>query len=85
MRNRFIRNFFRKDTTLRALKVAVVVGPVLIAINQLDLILQRQFTFTMLLKSVLTFIVPYCVSAYSSAKVYSATEAGESSNRKHSV
>ena len=66
----FARNFFRRETSVRAFKVAIVVGPVLIAINQLDLILNRDFSYTLLLKSFLTFLVPYCVSAYSSARAY---------------
>lgn len=74
MNRSFIRNFFRRETSARALKVAIVVGPILIAINHLDLILNFEFTPTLFLKSLLTFLVPYCVSAYSSARAYTEEE-----------
>ncbi|GIW48281.1 MAG: hypothetical protein KatS3mg078_2158 [Deltaproteobacteria bacterium] len=64
----FIRNFFRKDVTVRAIKVAFFVAPILILINHFDTIVSLRFTLAFFLKSFLTFLVPYCVSAYSSAK-----------------
>ncbi len=50
----------------RALGYAVVVGSVLIAINQGDVILAGEFSLSLLIKSSLTFCVPYCVSTASS-------------------
>ena len=50
----------------RALLYAVVVGPVLIAINHGDAILQGEVDFRSLLKMGLTFFVPYVVSTCSS-------------------
>jgi len=69
----FSRNFFRRETTARAIKVAVIVAPILIVINQYDEILYLKFTPAFFLKSFLTFFVPYFVSAYSSAKAYLET------------
>ncbi len=70
----FFRNFIRRDTTMRALKVAFVVAPVLIIINHFDSIMHKDLTATFYIKSILTSLVPYTVSAYSSAKAYGEDE-----------
>ena len=54
-----------KATVQRALRVAAVVGTILIAINQGDKILAGEFL--PLWKLVLTYCVPYSVSTYSAA------------------
>lgn len=46
--------------------MALVVGPILIAINQGDLIVSGALTGAAWVKMVLTVTVPYCVSTYSS-------------------
>ncbi len=66
----FIRNLFRSETVKRAVRVALIVGPVLILINHYDEIIHLNFSWIFFLKSTLTFFVPYCVSAYSSAQAY---------------
>lgn len=68
----FFKNFFRKETTNRAIKVALVVAPILIIINHHDAILDSRFTPLFFIKCSLTFLVPYCVSAFSSARAYSS-------------
>lgn len=70
----FLRNFFRKETVLRAMKVAVIVAPVLIIINHHDNLIALELTPKLLYKCILTFFVPYCVSAYSSAMAYASEE-----------
>jgi len=50
----------------RALRVALIVGVVLFAINRLDIVLRGEVTPTVVAKMVLTFLVPYSVSTYSS-------------------
>lgn len=70
----FLRNFFRKETVLRAIKVAVIVAPVLIIINHHDSLLALDITPKLIFKCALTFLVPYCVSAYSSAMAYASQE-----------
>ena len=50
----------------RALRVALIVGVVLFAINQLDVVIRGQVTPVVIAKIVLTFLVPYTVSSYSS-------------------
>jgi hypothetical protein len=49
----------------RALGVALVVGTILFAINQLDAVLAGELTLVLIAKVALTYLVPYCVSTYS--------------------
>jgi hypothetical protein len=53
----------------RALQVAAVVGLVLFAINQLDVVMQGGLTAVVAAKILLTFAVPYSVSTYSALQV----------------
>src|SRR2546430_15370636 len=53
----------------RAAAVAVVVGTVLFAINQLDVVLAGTTTALVALKIALTYAVPYSVSTYSALEV----------------
>lgn len=66
----FLRHWVRRETVVRALKVACVVGPILTAINQYDLLLAGEVSTKLVLKVLLTFFVPYSVSSFSSAKAY---------------
>jgi hypothetical protein len=50
----------------RALTVAGIVGTVLFAINQLDVVVAGQVTPLVVAKIALTYLVPFSVSAYSS-------------------
>jgi hypothetical protein len=50
-------------------RVALVVGVVLFAINQLDVVLRGGTTPLVLAKIALTFFVPYAVSTYSALEV----------------
>lgn len=78
----FFKNFFRRETVLRAIKVALVVGPILIIINHHDVLLNLEFSNDLYFKCFLTFFVPYCVSAYSSASAYCADELKTSESSK---
>jgi Mg/Co/Ni transporter MgtE len=53
----------------RALQVAAVVGLVLFAINQLDVVLQGGLSAIVGAKILLTFAVPYSVSTFSALQV----------------
>ena len=53
----------------RALRVAAVVGIVIFAINQLDVVLRGELTLVVAAKILLTFVVPYTVSTYSGLQV----------------
>ena len=52
-------------TIRRASMVGIIVGTILIAINQGDLLLDGQMP--PLWKIILTYLVPFCVSSYSTA------------------
>jgi hypothetical protein len=53
----------------RALRVALIVGLALFAINQLDVVLNGGLNATVAAKIALTFLVPYSVSTYSALRV----------------
>lgn len=52
-----------------ALIIAIVVGTILNTINSYDVIWENNFTFRNVLRIVLTYITPFCVSLYSSTLV----------------
>jgi hypothetical protein len=60
---------FRPSVVKRALKYALIVGFILIAINHSDAILSGQVTRGRFLKMLLTVLVPYVVSTLSSVGV----------------
>jgi len=53
----------------QAVRVAAVVGTVLFAINQADVVLRGHLTPLVAGKIGLTYLVPYCVSTYSALGV----------------
>ena len=57
---------FRRDVCLRGLRVAGVVGTLLVIINQGDLLFHGQWSIRQGVKIVLTYFVPYGVSTYAS-------------------
>ena len=65
----------RRETHLRALKIALVVGTILAAINHGDAILEASMTTTAWVKVLLTFCVPYGVSWYSAVQAESRAPA----------
>ncbi|MGH7964915.1 MAG: nitrate/nitrite transporter NrtS [Candidatus Binatia bacterium] len=71
---RFLRHWFRHETVVRALKVAGIVGPILTVINQYDILLRLEFSPRLFAKMLLTFLVPYSVSSFSSARAYMDSE-----------
>lgn len=68
-------------TLRRALKVAAIVGTLLIIINQGDILLSGSWERFNLLKAMLTYCVPFCVSTYSSAA--HAVEAARELTERH--
>jgi len=54
----------RPDVVHRSLRIAALVGVILVAINYSDRWLAGPLTSTDWLKMALTFLVPYCVSTY---------------------
>ncbi len=65
----------RRDVVVRALKTAALVGAVLVAINHGDALLTGSIAAEQLAKMVLTVLVPYCVSTYSSVRAIQASQA----------
>lgn len=62
---------------------ALVVGPLLIAINHGDALLHGDLSWPRLLRMALTFLVPYCVSTFSSVQARRFdTSASVSSNQR---
>ena len=71
---RFVYHWFRRETVVRAVKVAAIVGPILTVINQYDVLLSLDLSLRLLSKIGLTFLVPYSVSSFSSARAYMDNE-----------
>ncbi len=67
----------RPDIVARSLYVAMFVGSILVLINNFDFLLTGQFGKISVLKVVLTYCVPYCVSTYASVSAL----ANQSDNR----
>ncbi len=54
----------QKDVVIRSIKVGLLVGSMLVAINQGDRIFAGEWSAEILLKICMTYMVPYCVSTY---------------------
>lgn len=68
--------FARPDVQRRGIVVAVVVGTILNLINQgPELLLGESLTWS---KACLTYLVPYCVSTYSSASTIAHNKPADS-------
>ena len=65
---KWFRLAIRPDIRARGIRVALIVGTVLAAINQGDIILHGTVTPTVISKILLTYCVPYCVSTYASVE-----------------
>jgi len=63
MRN-WLQLALRVDILGDAIKVALIVGTILTAINQGDIIASGPLTPSDLVKILLNYFVPYCVSTY---------------------
>ncbi len=61
-----LKTWFRKDIAKRALRVSLVVGTLLVLINHGEDFLGGTSKGTAIYQIVLTYLVPYCVSTYSS-------------------
>ena len=67
---------FRRDVVVRAVKVALVVGTLLIAINHGDAVVAGDVDAERALRMLLTMFVPYAVSTYSSVGAIRAQDGG---------
>ena len=64
----------RPEVTSTAIKLSLFVGTVLMLINHLPAILDKSLTGQNILQILLTYLVPYCVSTYSSVKIIMGNE-----------
>jgi hypothetical protein len=71
----------RRDVVLRGLKVGLIVGTILTAINQGDLILAGALNGDAAWKIPLTYLAPYCVSTYAGVSAIIAHRRATDSNR----
>ena len=55
-----------RSVILRSSKVAMIVGTILVFINQADVIFSGELLLSHYIKILLTYCVPYCVSTYAS-------------------
>ena len=62
----WLRLAMTRSVVRRASAVALVVGTILIAINHGEALLRGDLSLGRVLKMVMTMMVPYCVSTYSS-------------------
>jgi len=76
----WLRVATRRDIVLRGLKVGAIVGTILVAINQGDMILSAQLDASAAWKIPLTYLVPYCVSTYGGVSAIRAYEKWKSAN-----
>ncbi len=70
----WLKTAFQRDIVVRGLKVAALVGTILVAINQGDLILTGQLDKSAAWKIPLTYLVPYCVATYGGVSALRALE-----------
>ena len=69
---RFSRLAVSRQVVRSAIKVSVVVGTILVFINHGGAIVQMSLNSDNLVQILLTYLVPYCVSTYSSVRAIQA-------------
>ena len=74
--NTWFRTACRKDVVVRGLKVSLLIGTILTAINQGDLILAGDLGASSAWKIPMTYLVPYLVSTYASVSAIVAESSG---------
>jgi hypothetical protein len=70
----WLKMAFQKTVYVRAIKVALVVGTILVLINHGDTLLQGAFAAKTLFQMALTYLVPYAVSTYASVETIRNTK-----------
>lgn len=64
--NEWLRTATQKAIVNRSLKIAAVVGTLLTIINHYDVLFGEPLTHVRIVKILLTYCVPYCVSTFAS-------------------
>jgi hypothetical protein len=70
----------RRDVLGRGIRVGAIVGTILVLINQGDVILDEGVAVVFNWKTLLTFLVPYCVSTYAGVSAILSADSGASDN-----
>ena len=70
----WFRLALRKDIFARGLKIGVVVGTLLTAINYGDVLIAGEVLPLMYWKILMTYCVPFCVSTYASVEAARASQ-----------
>ena len=68
---RFLTTALSGEVVGTALRIALLVGTILALINHGESLIEGTLSQSNYLQIALTYLVPYCVSTYSSAKVIS--------------
>jgi hypothetical protein len=68
----FISIATSKQVVSRAARIAIIVGSILAIINHGDALIPWDLNTEKLIKILLTYLVPYCVSSYSSVRAIQA-------------
>ena len=63
----FLKYATERAIAVRSLKVAIVVGTILAAINHYDMFMSGEYTARRVAQIFLTYLVPYCVATYGGA------------------
>ena len=71
----------QRNIVLRAFKLALIVGSILMLINHGDVMLNNELSQKGFIKIIVTYFVPYCVSTYSSTEAICAIENKPSINK----
>ena len=67
----------QRKVVLRGLKIAALVGTLLILINHADALIRGEVDLVRVIKMALTYVVPYCVSVYASVSTLQHLVAGD--------
>jgi hypothetical protein len=72
--NQWLSVATRRNVVSRSTKISLIVGTILMLINQLDVLVAGELSLTVVIKILLTYCVPYCVSTYSSVEAILSTK-----------
>ena len=67
----------QRSTVLRALKIAFIVGVILVAVNEGSDLLRGDVDMNGWMRALMNFVVPYCVSTVSTVLAQAETGASE--------
>ena len=76
-----LRTFFaiatERGTVVRAVKIALIVGCILVAVNEGSVLLRGELDADGWMRATMNFAVPYCVSTVSTVLARAETKAGK--------